>query len=290
MDLLHPRCAVIDGSKRDAKVCVRVAGSGCQGRNTVTTWGSVTNQVLALRDHLQVTLVVMEATGDYWKPFFYVLEDGFEVLLVNPRHVKNLRGRKTDVSDSEWLADLGAHGLVHGSLVPPEPIRQLRDLTRVRTVLVRERTRQVQRLQKLLEDVGIELFSVATDIVGVSGRAMLEALIAGEHAPEVLADLAKRRLRARFPELAEALIGRFDGHNAFLARTYLDLIDQHTAAIVALTERIEVVIAPFAGIRELPISVPAVSTTIADRTHGPTLPGSTVASVTVVPRPRLALL
>ncbi len=148
----------------------------------MTTWGSVTSQVLALRDHLvgeQVTAVVMEATGDYWKPFYYLLEDGpFEVLLVNARHVKNLPGRKTDVSDAAWLAQLGAHGLVRGSFVPPEPIRQLRDLTPTRTTITRERAREIQRLEKLLEDAGIKLSSVATDISGVSGRAMLEALIA----------------------------------------------------------------------------------------------------------------
>ena len=135
VDLVHPRCAGIDISKRDAKVCVRVASAGrAKATSTVTTWGSVTNQVLALREHLvaeQVTLVVMEATSDYWKPFYYLLEDGpFEVMLVNARHVRNLPGRKSDVSDAGWLAQLGAHGLVRGSFVPPEPIRQLRDLTR----------------------------------------------------------------------------------------------------------------------------------------------------------------
>jgi transposase len=157
MELVHPRCAGLDVSKRDAKVCVRLAGSGrAAARSTVSTWGAVTNQVLALREHLvaqQVTLVVMEATGDYWKPFYYLLEDApFEVMLVNARHVKNLPGRKSDVSDAAWLAQLGAHGLVRGSFVPPEPIRQLRDLTRTRTAIVRERAREIQRLEKLLED------------------------------------------------------------------------------------------------------------------------------------------
>ena len=268
MDVVHPRCAGLDVSKRDAKVCVRIAGSGRRKTfATVTTWGSMTNDVLALRDHLrdqQVTLVVMEATGDFWKPFYYVLEDDFEVMLVNPRHVKNLPGRKTDVSDAAWLADLGAHGLVRGSLVPPEPIRQLRDLTRARTALVRERARQWQRLQKLPEDAGIKLSSVATNITGVSGRAMLEALIAGERDPAVLADLAKRRLRNKIPELTEGLTGRFTDHHAFLARTYLDLIDQQTAAIEDINARIEVVIAPFAPIRDLLISIPGVSMTVAD--------------------------
>jgi transposase len=157
MELVHPRCAGLDVSKRDAKVCVRLAGSGrAAARSRVSTWGAVTNQVLALREHLiaqQVTLVVMEATGDYWKPFYYLLEDApFEVMLVNARHVKNLPGRKSDVSDAAWLAQLGAHGLVRGSFVPPEPIRQLRDLTRTRTAIVRERAREIQRVEKLLED------------------------------------------------------------------------------------------------------------------------------------------
>lgn len=204
MDVVHPRCAGVDVSKRDAKVCVRIASAGrAKARSTVTTWGSVTNQVLALRDHLiaeVVTLVVMEATSDYWKPFYYLLEDGpFEVMLVNARHVKNLPGRKTDVSDAAWLADLGAHGLVRGSFVPPEPIRQLRDLTRTRTTITRNRAREIQRLEKLLEDAGIKLSSVASDISGVSGRAMLAALIDGERDPAQLADLAKRGCVPRSP-------------------------------------------------------------------------------------------
>lgn len=269
MDLVHPRCAGIDVSKRDAKVCVRVAGRGRGGAtSTVTTWGAFTNQVLALREHLiaeQVTLVVMEATGDYWKPFYYLLEDGpFEVMLVNARHVKNLPGRKSDVSDAAWLAQLGAHGLVRSSFVPPEPIRQLRDLTRTRTAVGRERGREIQRLEKLLEDAGIKLSSVATDITGVSGRAMLAALIDGQQDPAVLADLAKRRLRSKISELTEALTGRFTEHHAFLARLHLDLIDQHTRAIADLTARIEVVIEPFQAARELLVTIPGVGTGVAD--------------------------
>jgi transposase len=269
MDVVHPRCAGVDVSKRDAKVCVRVSGAGrAKAKSTVTTWSAVTNQVLALRDHLigeAVTLVVMEATGDYWKPFFYLLEDGpFEVMLVNARHVKNLPGRKTDVSDAAWLADLGAHGLVEGSFVPPEPIRQLRDLTRARTAITRDRAREIQRLEKLLEDAGIKLSSVASDITGVSGRAMLAALITGERDPAVLADLAKRRMRSKIPELTEALTGRFGAHHAFLARLHLDLIDQHSAAIDELTTRIEVVIEPFRGARDLIVTIPGISTGVAD--------------------------
>jgi transposase len=269
MDLMHPRCAGLDVSKRDAKVCVRVAGSGrAAATSTVTTWSSVTTQVLALREHLvaeQVTLVVLEATGDYWKPFYYLLEDGpFEVLLVNARHVKNLPGRKSDVSDAAWLAQLGAHGLVRGSFVPPEPIRRLRDLTRTRTTVVRERGREYQRLEKLLEDAGIKLTSVATDISGVSGRAMLEALIGGQRDPAALADLAKARLRVKIPALTEALTGRFTEHHAFLARLHLNLIDSHTAMINELTSRIEVVIEPFRLVRDLIDTIPGISTIIAD--------------------------
>ena len=167
MDIVHERSVGMDISKRDAKVCIRVPGKRRgQFTSTVTTWGSTTNQILELRRFLEeqnVTVVVMETTSDYWKPFYYLLEDaGFEVILVNARHVKNLPGRKTDVADATWLAQLGAHGLVRGSFVPPEPIRQLRDLTRARTAITRERAREVQRLEKLLEDAGIKLSAVAS--------------------------------------------------------------------------------------------------------------------------------
>lgn len=270
MDVIHPRCAGLDISKKDAKVCVRVAGSG-RGRatETVTTWGSTTNRILALREHLageRVTGVVMEATGDYWKPFYYLLEDldGVEVLLVNAHDAKNLPGRKTDVSDAAWLAQLGAHGLLRGSFVPPEPIRELRDLTRTRTAIIRERSREVQRVEKVLQDAGIKLSSVATDIVGVSGRAMLEALIEGQRDPAVLADLAQRRLRSKTPELLEALHGRFGEHHAFLVRTHLDLIDQHTEAITKLTARIEALIEPFHAFRDLICSIPGIGPMSAD--------------------------
>jgi transposase len=270
MEVVHPRCAGMDISKKDAKVCVRIAGAGRRKTmETVTTWGSMTSQILALREHLaaeQVTCVVMEATGDYWKPFYYLLEDlpGIEVMLVNARHVKTVPGRKTDVADATWLAQLGAHGLVRGSFVPPEPIRQLRDLTRARTAITRERAREAQRLEKLLEDAGIKLSAVASDILGVSGRAMLDALIAGDRDPAALADLAKRRLRNKIPELIEALNGRFNEHHAFLARVHLDLIDRHTDAIEKLTARIEVMMEPFQGFHDLICSIPGIATITAD--------------------------
>jgi transposase len=269
MDVIHPRCAGLDISKKDAKVCVRIAGSGRRrATETVTTWGSTTTQILALRGHLmvqQVTCVVMEATGDYWKPFYYLLEDldGVEVMLVNAREAKNLPGRKTDVSDATWLAQLGAHGLVRASFVPPQPIRELRDLTRTRTAITRERSREVQRLEKLLEDAGIKLSSVATDIVGVSGRMMLQALTDGERDPAVLADLAQKRLRTKTPQLIEALSGSFTEHHAFSVRMHLSLIDQHTTAIDELTERIEAAIEPFRGFCDLISSIPGIATTTA---------------------------
>ncbi len=267
--MVHARCAGLDISKRDAKVCVRIAGAGRRKTvETVTTWGSMTSQILALRDHLiaeRITCAVMEATSDYWKPFYYLLEDaGFDVLLVNARHVKNLPGRKTDVADATWLAQLGAHGLVRASFVPPEPIRHLRDLTRARTAITRERSREVQRLEKLLEDAGIKLSAVASDILGVSGRAMLESLIAGNNDPAALADLAKRRLRSKIPALTEALTGRFTEHHAFLVQVHLDLVDQHTAAINDITSRIEVTIKPFRWFRDLICTIPGISTLTAD--------------------------
>jgi transposase len=270
VDVIHPRCAGLDISKKDAKVCVRINGAGRRKTSeTVTTFGATTRQIMALRDHLaaqQVTCVVMEATGDYWKPFYYLLEDlpGVEVMLVNARHVKNLPGRKTDVADATWLAQLGAHGLVRGSFVPPEPIRQLRDLTRTRTAVTRERTREIQRLEKLLEDAGIKLSSVAADLNGASSRAMLEALLAGETDPAAIADLAKKRMRVKIPQLTEALYGRFTSHHAFLTRMHLDLIDQHTAAIEQLTDRIEVVMEPFRSFRDLICTIPGIGGYTAD--------------------------
>jgi transposase len=200
VECLHPRCAGVDIAKKSAKVCVRVQGSRRrETAETVTDWGSTTRQVLALRDYLvdqRVGCVVMEATGDYWKPFYYLLEDaGFEVQLVNARHVKNLPGRKSDVSDAAWLAQLGAHGLVSASFVPPPPIRELRDLTRTRASITRERSREISRLEKLLEDAGIKLSSVVSDLTGVSSRKMLQALVGGERDPAVLADLAIGTMR-----------------------------------------------------------------------------------------------
>ena len=268
MEILHSRCAGIDVSKKDAKVCVRIQGRGRRPTSTtVTTWGAMSSQILALRDHLlaeKVTCVVIESTSDYWKPFYYLLEDELNVMLVNAHAVKNIPGRKSDVCDAAWLADLGAHGLIRASLVPPPPIRQLRDLTRARTVITRERTREAQRLEKLLEDAGIKLTSVVSNITGVSSRAMLEALISGQKDPAVIAELVCPRMRPKIPALIEALTGRFTEHHAFMTRLFLDRIDAHNADIARLDARIEEAIEPFRWARELLISIPGMSRVTAE--------------------------
>jgi transposase len=269
VDVVHERCAGIDISKADVKVCVRVQGRGRRRTSQeVRTWGATTGQILALREELvqrRVSLVVMEATGDYWKPFYYLLEDaGFEVVLANPRRVRAIPGRKSDVSDAAWLADLGAHGLVAGSLVPPAPIRELRDLTRTRTAITRERAREYQRLEKVLEDAGLKLSSQTSSLTLVSVRRMLEALVAGQRDPRVLAEMAQGQLRKKIPALVEALMGRFTEHHAFLVRLHLDLIDRHTEAIEELTGRIDAAMEPFRGFHTLICTIPGVSTLVAD--------------------------
>jgi transposase len=268
MDIVHERAAGLDISKRDAKVCLRLPGQRAGTyTSTVTTWGATTGQILALRDFLErehVTTVVMEATSDYWKPFFYLLEETLPVMLVNAKAARNIPGRKTDVSDAAWLAQLGAHGLLRASFVPPEPIRELRDLTRARAIATRDRTREIQRLEKFLEGSGIKLSSVVSDLTGVSSRAMLEALVNGERNPEVLAGLAKGTLRSKIPDLVDALTGRFKGHHAFMARLHLDQIDAQSRIIDALTNRIEEAMTPFRAAREFLATIPGVSLKVAD--------------------------
>jgi transposase len=268
MEVVHPRCAGIDVSKSDAKVCVRIQGAGSRRTSqTVRTWGAMTRQILELRDHLleqKVTLVVMEATSDYWKPFYYLFEDaGFEVVLANPTQVRAIPGRKSDVSDAAWLADLGAHGLMRASFVPPPQIREVRDLVRARTAMVRERTREWQRLEKLLEDAGIKLSLVASRMTLVSTRRMLDALVAGERDPAVLADLALGALRKKTDLLNEALFGRFSAHHAFMVELHLSVIDPLEESIKRLEQRIAVVIEPFRGFIDLISTIPGVDETVA---------------------------
>ena len=269
MDVLHDRAAALDVGKRDLKACVRTPHPN--RRNTrhsqVRTFATTTNALLELRDWLvaeQVTIVVIEATGDYWRPPFYLLEDILNVILVNAAHAKNLPGRKSDVADAVWLAQLAECGLLRASFVPPEPIRQLRDLTRYRTTLLTERSREAKRLEKELEDAGIKLSSVATDILGVSGRLMLQALIDGERDPAVLADMAKSRMRRRIPDLTEALVGNFGDHHAFLCRLHLQRIDQITATTTELSTRISEAMAPFRDQLTLLDGIPGIGPGVAE--------------------------
>jgi transposase len=244
------RVAAIDVAKASGMVCTRVPHATRAGKRVTKVWQvpSTTNQVLELADQLAgegIERVVVESTSDYWRPFVYLLEArGLVVWLVNARDVKHLPGRpKTDKLDAVWLAKLNERGMLRPSFVPPAQIRRLRDYTRLRADLTADRTRQVQRLEKLLEDALIKPSTVATDILGVSGRAMLEALIAGQRDPKVLAELARGRLRVKHAALVQALTGRFDDHHAELARMLLDQIDALSGQIDQLTSRIEETIA-----------------------------------------------
>src|SRR5664279_5439339 len=243
------RVAAIDVAKDSGMVCARVPHQTQLGRRT-TAWSvsARTNSIIALADQLaeqDIERVVLEATSDYWRPFYYLLEAcGLTVWLVNARDVKNVPGRpKTDKLDAVWLAKLNERGMLRPSFVPPVEIRQLRDYTRLRVDLTAERSRHIQRLEKLLEDALIKLSSVVTDMMGVSGRAMIAALIAGERDPRVLADLAKGRLRVKHTALIEALTGRFDEHHAELAAILLDQADNLSAQIERLDNRMEQMIA-----------------------------------------------
>jgi transposase len=254
VELVHQRCAGLDVAKDEVVACVRVP-DGHGGRDQeVRTFPTFTSGLEALAGWLAgegVVQVVMEATGQYWKPIWYVLEErGFELLLVNARHVKILPGRKTDVCDAAWLAELLEHGLLRGSFVPPAPIRELRDLTRYRKRLIQAHASEGQRVQKTLEDAGIKLDSVAADVLGVSGRAMLAALVGGERDPGVLAELAKGRLRTKLPQLRQALRGRFSDHHALLVRLALAHLEHLEGAIAALDTEVDRVIAPFARARD----------------------------------------
>lgn len=248
VDRLLERCAALDVHKAQVTVRVRVPGQAGGRTDLRARYTTMAGDLLALRDWLKglgVTHVAMEATGVYWKAPCYVLEDDFELLLVNPQHVKNLPGRKTDMTDAGWLCELLECGLLKASFVPPKPIRQLRDLTRYRKSLIAERQREANRLHKVLEDAGVKLSVVATNVLGVSGRLMLQALVSGSRDPEILADLAKGRLRKKIPALRAALEGDFNAHHAMLIGHILAHIDYLEEAIAAITAEVETLIAPF---------------------------------------------
>ena len=228
MDVIYERCCGLDVHKRTVVACLIVAGTHGEPRKEIRTFGTMTEDLLELSDWLAAagcTHVAMESTGVYWKPLYNLLEEAFTPLLVNAWHIKAVPGRKTDVKDCEWIAELLRHGLLRGSFVPERPQRELRELTRYRTALVRERAAEVSRLQKTLEGANIKLASVATDIMGKSGRQMLKALIAGSTDASEMAQLARGKLRAKIPQLEQALRGCFGAHQRFLIAQQLAHID-----------------------------------------------------------------
>jgi transposase len=255
VELMVARCAGLDVSKDEVVACVRTPAPDGTRHQEVRTFPAFTAGLESMAEWMAeegVTDVVMEATGQYWKPVWYVLEDreAFALKLVNSRHVKVLPGRKTDVADAAWLAELLELGLLRGSFVPPPAIRELRDLTRYRKRVIQSHSTECQRVQKVLEDAGVKLDSVISDVLGVSGRKMLRALIAGERDPEVLAELAQRKMRAKIPQLRQALRGRFNEHHALLIELSLDHVEHLEATIARLDERVDEVIAPFAEARD----------------------------------------
>jgi len=261
MEVLYPRCAGLDVHKETVVACVRLATGSAVERH-VETFGTMTHELLALLAWLEqhaVTHVGLEATGVYWKPVWHVLAGHVTLVLANPKEVKQVPGRKTDVNDATWLADLAAHGLIRASFVPPEPIQELRDLTRTRKQLVAERTQHVQRLQKVLEDANVKLASVVSDILGQSGRAMLDALAAGQSDPQQLAQLRHGRLRASPAQLVAALEGTVREHHRFMLRLHLRQIDTLDSAITLVEERVETLLRPFARLVERLKTIPGVS-------------------------------
>jgi transposase len=261
MDILHPCCAGLDVHKKTVVACIRRVGPDGSVSSQVRTFGTLTATLLALSDWLEaegVRHVAMESTGVYWKPVFNLLEGRFEVVLVNAQHIKQVPGRKTDVKDSEWIAQLLQHGLLSPSFIPEPPIRELRDLTRQRTELIRDRAAVANRIQKILEDANIKLGSVASDVLGVSGRAMIRAIIDGQDDPEKLADLAKRRLRGKIPELKLALHGRPTAHHRFLLRGLMDQVDFLEGLIARFDARIAEATAPFAEAAQRLRGIPGV--------------------------------
>jgi len=238
---LYASCAGLDVHKETVVACVRRLDAKGRVRQQTRTFGTMTSQLLELADWLAeqaVTHVAMESTGVYWKPIWNLLEGQFEILLVNAQHIKQVPGRKTDVKDAEWIAQLLQHGLLRGSFVPSTPQRELRELTRQRRQLIQARAAVANRIQKVLEDANIKLGSVASDVLGASGRDMLEAIIAGQGDAEVLAELARCRLRAKIPQLRLALAGRVTDHHRFLLRLLLDDLTQQEGLIARLSARI----------------------------------------------------
>jgi transposase len=261
MEVLHPRCCGLDVHKETVVACLRLVSDG-KVNTEVRTFETTTASLIALSEWLAqngCTHIAMEATGIYWKPVWHILADGeFQLVLANSAHVKNVPGRKTDVNDATWLAELLAHGLIRASFVPDTQTQELRTLLRTRKQLVREKASHILRVQKTLEDANIKLESVITDVMGMSGRAMIEALIAGESDPATLASLANYRLKTSQQKLREALRGRVTKHHRFLLRLHLNQIDALDAAVATIDRQVEAGIAPFRAAVEQVSSVPGI--------------------------------
>jgi transposase len=264
MDILHPRCAGLDVHKDTVVACVRCVSS--PPVQEVRRFGTTTRELLALSEWLGshgCTHVAMEATGVYWKPVWHLLEDRFTLVLANAQHIRNVPGRKTDVNDATWIADLLAHGLIRSSFVPPAPVQELRDLTRTRKQLVREISQHSLRIQKILEDANLKVGSVLSDVLGQSGRAMLTAIIGGEEDPERLADLAKGTARKRRAELIEALRGRVTSHHRDLLKLHLDVVASLESALRKVDDSLGKALAPIQDSVDLLKTMPGVSDIVA---------------------------
>lgn len=264
MEVLHPRCAGLDVHKDTVVASVRCVSP--PEAHEVRTFATTTTGLLALADWLEThgcTTVAMEATGVYWKPVWHLLEGPFELVLANAQHIRNVPGRKTDVNDAMWIAQLLAHGLIRSSFVPPAPIQELRDLTRTRKQLVREVAQHALRIQKVLEDANLKVGSVLADPLGVSGRAMLRAIIAGEQDPERLADLARGAARRKRPQLIEALRGRVTPHHRTLLQLHLGLITALETALQEVEQTLGKALAPISQAADRLKTMPGVSDVVA---------------------------
>jgi transposase len=261
MEVLHAHCAGLDVHKDTVVACARHMVDG-KVTTVVRTFKTTTQELMALSGWLSTegaTHIAMEATGVYWKPVWHILSDGeFQLILANAAHVKNVPGRKTDVNDATWLADLMAHGMIRASFVPDEPTQQMRDLLRTRKQIVRERSSHIQRIQKTLEDANIKLDSVVTDILGLSGRRIIDALIAGQTMPQALASLAHRRIHASTDELEASLRGRVTRHHRFLLKLHLDQIDAFDTTIAAIDKEVDGNVEPFRAAIEMLSAIPGV--------------------------------
>ena len=265
MEVLYPRCAGLDVHKDSVVACARIATGGAVGQ-TVETFGTTTTGLLRLLDWLNehgCTHVAMEASGEFWKPVWHVLDESFELVLANAAHIKNVPGRKTDVADATWIADLLAHGLIRASFVPPAPIQELRALTRTRKQLVREKASHVNRIHKVFEDANLKFGSVASDIMGTSGRCVVDGLIRGITDPEKLADLTAGRLKAKRADLVESLRGRVTKHHRFLLKLHFSQVKQIEKAIADVDSEVGVSLEPFRECAERLMTMPGVSDTVA---------------------------